>query len=134
VRVTVQNDHRPINVNPSDLMGFAWPITALASITHRIAGVILFVGLAFGLYALDMSLSSEEGFESLKGMIKSPVGMFITWGLLSALAYHFVAGIKHLIMDFGVGETIEASKFASRLTILISAILIFLAGIWVIQG
>lgn len=115
-------------------MGFAWPITALASITHRIAGVILFVGLAFGLYALDMSLSSEEGFESLKGMIKSPVGMFITWGLLSALAYHFVAGIKHLIMDFGVGETIEASKFASRLTILISAILIFLAGIWVIQG
>lgn len=134
MRVTVQNDHRPINVNPSDLMGFAWPITALASITHRIAGVILFVGLAFGLYALDMSLSSEEGFESLKGMIKSPVGMFITWGLLSALAYHFVAGIKHLIMDFGVGETIEASKFASRLTILISAILIFLAGIWVIQG
>lgn len=130
----MQNDHRPINVNPSDLMGFAWPITALASITHRIAGVILFVGLAFGLYALDMSLSSEEGFESLKGMIKSPVGMFITWGLLSALAYHFVAGIKHLIMDFGVGETIEASKFASRLTILISAILIFLAGIWVIQG
>lgn len=133
-RIAVQNDHRPINVNPSDLMTFAWPITALASITHRIAGVILFVAVAFGLYALDMSLSSEEGFETLKGMMKSPFGMFVTWGLLSALAYHFVAGIKHLIMDFGVGETIEGAQFASRLTILFSAVLIFLAGIWVIQG
>ena len=130
----MQNDHRPINVNPSDLMAFAWPLAALTSITHRISGVILFVGVAFGLYALEMSLASEEGFEALKGMMKSPIGMFITWGLLSALAYHFVAGIKHLVMDFGVGETLEGSKFAARLTILFSAILMFLAGIWVIQG
>jgi succinate dehydrogenase / fumarate reductase cytochrome b subunit len=115
-------------------MAFAWPLPALASITHRIAGVILFVGIAFGLYALDMSLASEQGFETLKGMMKSPFGMFVTWGLLSALAYHFVAGIKHLIMDFGVGETIEGGIFAARLTILFSAVLIFLAGIWVIQG
>jgi succinate dehydrogenase / fumarate reductase cytochrome b subunit len=130
----VQNDHRPTNVNPSDLLAFAWPITALASIMHRATGVILFLGVAFALYALEMSLSSEEGFDTLKGMMKSPVGMFITWGLLSALAYHFVAGIKHLVMDFGVGETLEGSKFASKLTILFSAVLVFLAGIWVIQG
>lgn len=130
----MQNDHRPINVNPSDLMAFAWPLAALASIIHRVSGVILFVGVAFGLYALEMSLASEEGFETLKSMMKSPVGMFITWGLLSALACHFVAGIKHLAMDCGVGETLEGSKFASRLTILFSAVLIFLAGIWVIQG
>lgn len=130
----MKNDHRPINVNPSDLMAFAWPLAALASITHRIAGVVLFVGVAFGLYALDMSLSSEAGFESLKAMIKSPIGMFVTWGLLAALAYHFVAGIKHLLMDLGVAETLEGSKFAAKVTILFSAVLIFLAGIWVIQG
>jgi succinate dehydrogenase / fumarate reductase cytochrome b subunit len=129
----VQNDHRPINVNPSDLLAFAWPLAALASISHRIAGVILFAGVAFGLYALEMSLASEEGFETIKGMIKSPFGMFVTWGLLSALAYHFVAGIKHLVMDFGFAETIEGSRFAAKITILFSAVLIFLAGIWVIQ-
>lgn len=129
----MQNDHRPINVNPSDLLAFAWPIAALASITHRISGVILFVGVAFGLYALDMSLASEAGFDSLKAMMSSPLGMFVTWGLLSALAYHFVAGIKHLIMDYGFAETIEGSKFAAKITILFSAVLIFLAGIWVIQ-
>lgn len=130
----MKNDHRPINVNPTDLMAFAWPITALASIVHRIAGVILFVGVGFGLYALELSLSSESGFETLKGMIKSPFGMFVTWGLLSALAYHFVAGIKHLLMDWGIGETLEGSKFAARVVLLFSGILIFLAAIWVIQG
>lgn len=130
----MQNDHRPTNVNPSDLAAFAWPITALASILHRATGVILFIGVGFGLYALDTSLSSEAGFEALKGMMTSPFGKFVTWGLLAALGYHFVAGIKHLIMDFGVGETLEGSKFASRVTLLFSAILAALAAVWVIQG
>jgi succinate dehydrogenase / fumarate reductase cytochrome b subunit len=130
----LKNDHRPINVNPSDLFAFAWPISALASITHRIAGVVLFAGIAFGLYALDVSLSSAEGFDALLMKIKSPLGMFVTWGLLSALAYHFVAGIKHLLLDLEVGDTLEGSKFAARTTLLVSAVLIFLAGLWVIQG
>ena len=130
----MKNDHRPINVNPSDLFAFAWPISALASITHRIAGVVLFAGIAFGLYALDISLDSAEGFDALLMKVKSPIGMFVTWGLLSALAYHFVAGIKHLLLDLEVGDTLEGSKFAARTTLLVSAILILLAGLWVIQG
>ena len=130
----MQNDHRPTNVYPSDLAAFAWPLTALTSILHRATGVILFIGVGFGLYALDMSLSSEAGFETLKGMMTSPFGKFVTWGLLTALGYHFVAGIKHLIMDFGVGETLEGSKFGARVTLFFSIILAVLAGIWVIQG
>ena len=130
----MKNDHRPINVNPSDLFAFAWPISALASITHRIAGVVLFTGIAFGLYALDMSLGSAQGFDTLHAMMKSPFGMFVTWGLLSALAYHFVAGLKHLFLDLEYGDTLEGSKFAAQTTLLVSAILIVLAGLWVIQG
>jgi len=83
---------------------------------------------------LEKSLASEEGFEAIRGIMNSPFGMFVTWALLSALAYHFVAGIKHLVMDFGFGETIESSRLASITTILVSAVLILLAGIWVIQG
>jgi flagellar biogenesis protein FliO len=39
-----------------------------------------------------------------------------------------------LFMDMGFAETLQGSKFAAKFTILISAILIFLAAIWVIQG
>jgi len=128
----VKQNSRPINVGIGDLASFKWPITALTSITHRVAGVVLFIGVAFMLYALDLSLSSEEGFINLKEMMTSPLGKLITWGLLSALAYHFVAGIKHLVMDMGVGETLEGGQFAAKLTIFFSAALIALAAIWVI--
>ena len=115
-------DSRPINVGISDLLIFRWPIAAVTSITHRIAGVVLFVGVGFGLFALDLSLSSEADFDMLSAMLVSPLGKFITWGLLAALAYHFVAGIKHLLMDMGIGETLEGAKFAAQLTIFLSAI------------
>ncbi len=125
---------RPINVGISDLMKFRWPLTALVSISHRIAGVVLFAGIALALYALQMSLESEAGYNRLVSMLGSPLGMFITWGLLAALSWHFVAGIKHLLMDLGVGETLEGAMFSARVVILFSVILIFLAGIWVIQS
>jgi succinate dehydrogenase / fumarate reductase cytochrome b subunit len=115
-------------------MAFAWPLAAITSIMHRIAGVVLFVGIAFGLYALDMSLSSAAGFDALKGMLNSPVGMLVNWGILSALAYHFVAGIKHLLLDMEFADTLEGSKLAAQATLFISAVLISLAGVWVIQG
>ncbi len=125
---------RPINVGIGDLLGFAWPVTAIASIAHRIAGVVLFVGIGFALFALEMSLADEQGFNGLKGLIVSPLGKFITWGLLAALAYHLVAGIKHLIMDAGVGETLKGGVIAARVTIFLAAALIVLAAIWVIRG
>jgi len=95
---------------------------------------VLFVGIAFGLYALDVSLSSAAGFDTLKMMMRSPFGMLVTWALLSALAYHFVAGLKHLFLDLEIGDTLEGSTFAARTTLLVSAVLLFLAGLWVIQG
>ena len=99
----MKQDTRPINVGIGDLMAFRWPVTAIASIAHRIAGAVLFVGIGFMLFALQVSLDSEEGFNTLKGLMTSPLGKFITWGLLSALAYHFVAGLKHLRADGVIG-------------------------------
>jgi len=122
------NQQRPINL---DLTKFSFPLPALTSITHRIAGVILFVGIIFLLFALSSSLESAEGFAATKKAMTTGFGSFITWGLLSALAYHFVAGIKHLLMDLGIGETKESGLYAAIFTIIASAVLVVLAGVWV---
>ncbi|MNY70494.1 Succinate dehydrogenase cytochrome b556 subunit [compost metagenome] len=53
------------------------------------------------------------------------------WGLLSALLYHLVAGVRHLVMDAGVGETLEGGKLGSKIVIVVSAVLIVLLGVWV---
>jgi succinate dehydrogenase / fumarate reductase cytochrome b subunit len=122
------NQQRPINL---DLTKFSFPLPALTSITHRVAGVILFVGIIFLLCALSGSLESAEGFAETKKSMTTGFGSFITWGLLSALAFHFVAGIKHLLMDLGLGETKESGFNAAVFTIILSCILIILAGVWV---
>jgi len=119
---------RPVNL---DLRTIKLPITAITSILHRISGIILFVGLAIMLYALSKSLGSEEGFADVKASLTSPLAKFIAWGLLSSLLYHLVAGIRHLIMDTGVGETLEGGKLGSKIVIAISLVLIVLAGVWI---
>jgi succinate dehydrogenase / fumarate reductase cytochrome b subunit len=119
---------RPVNL---DLRTIKLPITAITSILHRISGIIIFVGLVFMLYALSMSLASEEGFADVKATLTSPLAKLIAWGILSALLYHLVAGIRHLIMDAGVGETLEGGKLGSKILIAISVVLIVLAGVWI---
>ncbi|BAP44535.1 succinate dehydrogenase, cytochrome b556 subunit [Pseudomonas sp. StFLB209] len=83
------------------------------------------------LYALDKSLASEEGFGEVKACLTSPLAKFVIWGLLSALLYHLVAGVRHLIMDAGVGETLEGGKLGSKIVIVVSVVLIVLAGVWI---
>ena len=122
------NSQRPVNL---DLRTIKLPITAYTSILHRISGVILFVGLAVLLYALDKSLASEEGFEQVKACMTSPLAKLVIWGLLSALLYHLVAGVRHLIMDMGIGETLEGGKLGSKIVIVISVVMIVLAGVWI---
>lgn len=83
------------------------------------------------LYGLDKSLASEQGFAEVKECLTSPLAKFVVWGLLSGLMYHLTAGIRHLIMDLGIGETLEGGKLGAQLVFVISAVLIVLMGVWI---
>lgn len=124
---TTSKDNRPVNL---DISTIRLPLAAYASITHRISGVILFVGIGILLWMLDASLASRESFYALREMLTSPLATFIVWGVLSALAYHVVAGIKHLLMDAGIGETKTAAPKAATAVIVASIIIIAALGVW----
>ena len=119
---------RPINLN---LLAFTFPLPALASIAHRITGVMLFVGMAFLLYGLSLALESADGLAQAKLLLTYPLGKFIAWGILTLVGYHFVAGIKHLLMDFGYAETLPGARLAAQLCIVLGVVLAVLAGVWV---
>ncbi len=122
------NSKRPVNL---DLTKFHFPLPAITSILHRISGVIIFVAMAFLLWGLDMSLESEQSFNSLLAVLDGFFAKLILWGILAALAYHFVAGIKHLVMDAGIGEDLESARLFAKVVIAAAVVLIVLAGVWV---
>ena len=53
--------------------------------------------------------------------------MLVTFGLLAALSYHFVAGIKHLLLDFHMGDSLQAAQNGA--VIVIVATLLITAGV-----
>lgn len=112
-------DKRPVNL---DIGTIRLPITAYASITHRITGVALVVSAFMLLWALDASLAGPESFARLKEILQGGLARFITWGIATALIYHSLAGVKHLIMDFGIGETMEGGVTGARIVIALTAL------------
>jgi len=78
-----------------------------------------------------MSLASDVGFEQALSIPQHPFAKLVTWGVLSALLYHLIAGVRHLIMDAGVGEGLESGKRGSQAVIVVSIVVIVLLGVWI---
>ncbi|MFV8817174.1 succinate dehydrogenase, cytochrome b556 subunit [Haliea sp. E17] len=121
-------DNRPVNL---DIGTMRLPITAWASITHRASGVLLFAGVAVLLWMLDTSLSGPEGFAAVRECLDSFIAKLVVWVIVAGLIYHSLAGIKHLVMDFGIGETMAGGVLGARIVIVLSVVLILLAGAWI---
>jgi len=122
------NDKRPVNL---DISTIKLPLPAYASILHRVSGVFLFAAVAVLLWLLDDSLTSAESFAQVKSYMQSLPVKLMVWVVLSGLMYHLVAGIKHLVADFGIGETLEGGILGAKLTFGVSAVLIVLMGAWI---
>lgn len=103
----------------------------VSSILHRISGIGLFVLFPYIIYLLSESLSSEEGFNEIFSLESVIVKVLLTF-FSAGFAYHFVAGIKHLLMDWGMFETKAGLMSRSILTIVFGGLLFIGLGaaIW----
>jgi succinate dehydrogenase / fumarate reductase, cytochrome b subunit len=88
----------------------AFPPGALASIGHRISGLALACALPFAVLMLQRSLQSEAAFGSLMAIFQAPAGRIALVGLAWACAHHLFAGIRHLLMDVGIGSSLSAGR------------------------
>ncbi|MDT9587361.1 MAG: succinate dehydrogenase, cytochrome b556 subunit [Candidatus Arsenophonus melophagi] len=119
---------KPINLQ---LKKIYFPITAVASILHRISGVIAFFTVGILLWLLELSLSSLEGFQYTIKIMHSFFIKLIMWSILTVLIYHMCSGIRHMLMDFGfIEETFYVGRISAIVAFIISAILSTLAGLF----
>ena len=95
--------------------------------------MVLFFSVAIFLWMLESSLASEESFNQLAETFNNPICQFIIWGSLAALAYHAVAGIRHLIMDMGYGEdSFESGRNSARAAVVMALVVIALITWWIL--
>lgn len=118
---------RPVYLS---LTQFKFPVTAIASIAHRITGMLLFVGIAYLLWLLSVALASPAGFAQAAAALDAPFAKLVLWGVLVMLAYHVLAGVKHLIMDFHIGDSFEAASASAYAVFGLTAVLAVLTGVW----
>ncbi|MGL6261721.1 succinate dehydrogenase cytochrome b556 subunit [Vibrio sp. WXL103] len=119
---------RPVNL---DLQTIRFPITAIASILHRVSGVITFVAVGILLWLLSISLQSPNGFMQATNIVDGFLVKVCLWGILTALAYHIVGGIRHLVMDLGYFEELEAGAMTAKVAFVVTGVLSLLAGVLV---
>lgn len=117
---------RPKNLN---LFTIHFPLPAIVSILHRASGSVLFLLLPLVLWALQASLT-YDGFSAMQQWMGNVYIKSVVWLVLAALFYHLVAGVRHLLSDLHIGDTLKAGRIAAMLTFFIFGLIIILAGIW----
>lgn len=108
---------KPIFLN---VFQIRFPITAWVSILHRLSGITLFLFIPLLLWMLQESLTSETQFNNLIQILRQPVLRFGVWIAIAALIYHWVAGIRHLLMDLHIGESKVMGKLSAWIVLAIS--------------
>lgn len=120
--------NRPIDLPLSQVISVNRSPIAIASILHRISGIILFLLIPVMLWLLQTSLASPESFLTV---FDNVFLRFLAWIFVAATAYHFVMGVKHLFADNGQNEELKSARMASVVSFVIAAILIVASFVWV---
>jgi len=98
-------------------------ITSVLSILHRITGVGLTLGMMLAVWWLLAAATSDDYFATANAFATSWIGYLIWLGTTWALAYHFCAGIRHLIWDMGYGFELDQVTLSGQIVVAGSVVL-----------
>ena len=106
-RMKAQEDMRPRFFN---LLQIQLPVGALASILHRLSGVLLALALAVAAYLFDLSLRGPGGYAQATAMLDQWPLRIAAVVAIWALSHHLLAGVRHLLMDIDVGSSLMSAR------------------------
>lgn len=112
---------RPVYLN---LFAIRLPLPAFVSILHRASGALLFlVGIPLLLYAAQRSLASPEAWAQMRGTLSHPFAKLLLVALAWAYFHHFIAGIRHLLMDLHIGMDLKSARQSAAVTFVLAIVL-----------
>jgi len=106
----------------------------LSSITNRITGVVLSVGLLVFVYWLMAVASSSRDYLRAHEILASGFFKLIYAGLLIAFCYHLAAGIRHLVWDTGHGLERAQAQRSTWFVVTATVVLVLVFGYWLFMS
>jgi len=101
----------------------------LASISHRISGVVLVLSVPCYLWLLHGMTGSPQEFQEAVALLHAPLGRLGLWLASVALIYHFCNGIRFLCLDTGWGESRDRMRNSARLVLAIAVAASLVLGV-----
>ena len=86
-----------------NLIKIKLPPGGIASIGHRISGVLMFLSIPFIAWEFARSLESEHSFRDVQQCLQSTPVMLLSLILVWSLSHHLLAGVRHLFLDVEMG-------------------------------
>ena len=114
------NSNRPISPH---LQAYQLPLTGIISITHRMTGVLLSVGLIVIVYLLSAFANGADGYAAMQAFMNVWIIKLLYWGFIYALFFHLCHGVRHLIWDTGRSFDRDTLNSYALIELAISAIL-----------
>ncbi|NFV80929.1 succinate dehydrogenase, cytochrome b556 subunit [Magnetospirillum aberrantis] len=116
--------NRPLSPH---LQIYRLPLLALMSITHRITGVGLVVGLVALAAWLGAAASGPAAFAVAQSLLGSPIGLLLLFGWSVALFFHLGHGVRHLLWDTGWGFELPQAYASAYVSLGVTAVLTVVA-------
>ncbi|MGL5146681.1 MAG: succinate dehydrogenase, cytochrome b556 subunit, partial [Plesiomonas shigelloides] len=93
--------------------------------------VIMLFAMGILIWLLNGSLASAESFHGVMTLFDNLLVKFVVWGILTALGYHLLGGIRHLVMDTGRWEELDSGNASAKAVLVLAIAFSISAGIWV---
>ena len=95
------------------LQVYRLPLTGIISITHRMTGVFLSLGIILIVSIFVILSQGEQAYSSLQISLNLFWVQILLWGFIYALFFHLCHGVRHLIWDAGMGfERDDMNRYA----------------------
>ena len=93
-----------------DLRRIRFPVGAVASILHRLTGLLLLVAVPGALWLAEYSSRSAVHFRWVADFLSSGAFAVVGAVVLAALAHHLIAGLRLMLIDVGGGVGLNAAR------------------------
>ena len=96
------------------LMSWRPHLTMIVSISHRITGSAMYVGVLIIAGWAAALASGPDAFDQYRALLGSPLGKLVQIGLTFCIFFHLANGLRYLGWDLGKGFCGEAAPRTPR--------------------